>query len=249
MLPRLQLGFAIQVAHAGRRPARPTLAGLRLEFEGLELDVRFAFLDFLRPFEEVPVLLVQPFDLGLEVRLHVGQFLLSGAERLLLPSDVFRVGPDGGFFHLRVLEKFRVLLRPVIDAFLRFLDSRRLSVDLRGPLSQRRFLVRNRLFSRHELSLAILVHPALTLELLVDPRRVLVPFAELALERPEFDLLLADLLLLGEDLGLPFFQLSDPGRLRRRGRAPEPLRFHADLGILQLQFLLLLQEGRTGRVE
>ena len=235
---------AVEVSHAGRRPARPTLAGLRLEFEGLELDVRFAFLDFLRPFEEVPVLLVQPFDLGLEVRLHVGQFLLSGAERLLLPSDVFRVGPDGGFFHLRVLEKFRVLLRPVIDAFLRFLDSRRLSVDLRGPLSQGRFLVRNRLFPRHELGLSILVHPALTLELLVDPRRVLVPFAELALERPEFDLL-----LLGEDLGLPFFQLSDPGRLRRRGRAPEPLRFHADLGILQLQLLLLLQEGRTGRVE
>src|SRR5206468_8619715 len=66
-----------------------------------------------------------------------------------------------------------------------------------------------------ELGLAILVHPALTLELLVDPRRVLVPFAELALERPEVDLLLADLLLLSEDLGLPFFQLSDPGRLRR----------------------------------
>src|SRR5205807_9325595 len=129
------------------------------------------------------------------------------------------------------------------------LDGGTLAVDLRRPLAQGGLLVRDRLLSRDELGLAILVHPALTLELLVDPRRVLVPFAELALERPEFDLLLADLLLLGEDLGLPFFQLSDSGRLRRRGRAPEPFRFHADFGILQLQLLLLLQEGRAGRVE
>src|SRR5207302_3492551 len=134
--------------------------------------------------------------------------------RLFLPPRAFRVRAHGSFLHFRVFEEFRVLLRLVIEGLLRFLDGGTLAVDLRRPLAQGGLLVRDRLLSRDELGLAILVHPALTLELLVDPRRVLVPFAELALERPEFDLLLADLLLLGEDLGLPFFQLSDPSRLR-----------------------------------
>src|SRR6266566_142513 len=108
--------------------------------------------------------------------------------------------------HLRVFEKFRILLRLVIEATLRLFHGGGLAIDFRGSLPQGGLLVRDRLLAGNEFGLPVLERATLALELLVDPRRIFVALAELALQGLDLDLLLADFLLLRENLRLPILQ-------------------------------------------
>src|SRR5207245_1684706 len=86
-----ELALAAHVPHA-RRASLPRLV---FQFEGLQLHFRLALLDLLRLLEEVPVLLVQPFDLGLEVRLHLVELPFPGIEIFFLPAGVRLVRSRG----------------------------------------------------------------------------------------------------------------------------------------------------------
>src|SRR5207244_5820708 len=122
-------------------------------------------------------------------------------------------------------EQLRVLLRLVVELMLGLLDGRGLALDLRGALPQSGLLVGDLLLPGDVFRFAVVEHPPLTLELLLNPSRVLVPLLETGLHRPELDLLLAEFLLLREDLLFPFFQFPNPGRVGsgRRGLDLLPL--------------------------
>src|SRR5438552_674039 len=90
---------------------------------------------------------------------------------------------------------------------------------------------------------------SLALELLVDPRRILVALAELALQGLDLDLLLADFLLLREDLRLPILQLADPRRLAGGMRRLESFGLHPELRLLELELFLLLEERGPSGIE
>src|SRR5881396_1319241 len=162
VLPRFELGVAVEVFHA-RGAGGPALSGLPFQFERLELDIRLAFLEFLRSLEQAPVLLVLPFD-------------------------ILGVRPGRRLLHLRVFEKFRILLRLVIEATLRLFHGGGLAIDFRGSLPQGGLLVRDRLLAGNEFGLPVLERATLALELLVDPRRIFVALAELALQGLDLDL-------------------------------------------------------------
>src|SRR5256885_721399 len=119
----------------------------------------------------------------------------------------------GRFLQLGVLDQLGVLLRLVVELMLGILDRRGLTFDLGGPLPQGRLLIGDLLLPRDVLRLAVVEHPPLTLELLLDPCGVLVPLLQPGLHRLDFDLLLPEFLLLREDLLFPFFQLANPGRI------------------------------------
>src|SRR5881396_95810 len=248
VLPRFELGVAVEVFHS-RGAGGPALSGLPFQFERLELDVRLAFLEFLRSLEQAPVFLVQPLDLGLQVRLHLGDLFLPRREGLFLPFDILGVRPGRRLLHLRVFEKFRILLRLVIEATLRLFHGGGLAIDFRGSLPQGGLLVRDRLLAGNEFGLPVLERATLALELLVDPRRIFVALAELALQGLDLDLLLADFLLLRENLRLPILQLADPRCLAGGMRRLESLGLHAELRFLELEVLFLLQERGPGGIE
>src|SRR5436309_4113725 len=149
VLARFELGVAVEVFHA-RGAGGPALSGLPFQFERLELDVRLAFLEFLRSLEQAPVLLVQPLDLVLQVRLHLGDLFLPRREGLFLPFDILGVRPGRRLLHLGVFEKFRILLRLVIDATLRLFHGGGLAIDFRGSMQQGGLVVRYRLLAGHE---------------------------------------------------------------------------------------------------
>src|SRR6266704_119483 len=219
------------------------------QFERLQLQVRLALLDFLRLLEEVAVLLVQTFDLGLEVRLHLVELPFPGIEILFLPASVRLVRSRGRFLHLGILEQLRVLLRLIVELMLSLLDRRDLTFDLCRPLPQGTLLVRDLLLPGDVLRFAVVEHPPLTLELLFDPGGVLVPLLEPGLHRLEFDLLLHEFLLLREDLLLPFFQLANAGRIGSGVRGLDLLPSQPEFRILQLQLLFLLEQRRALGVE
>src|SRR5437667_97559 len=130
------------------------------------------------------------------------------------------------------------------------LDGRGWTFDLGGPRQQGRLLVGDLFLPGDVLRLAVVEHPPLTLELLLDPSRVLVPLLEPGLHRPQLDLLLPEFLLLREDLLFPFFQLANPGRVGSgRMGGLDLLPFQPEFRILQLQLLFLLQHRCTLRVE
>src|SRR5207249_2940751 len=115
---------------------------------------------------------------------------------------------------------------------------------------QGRLLVGDLFLPGDVLRLAVVEHPPLTLELLLDPSRVLVPLLEPGLHRPQLDLLLPEFLLLREDLLFPFFQFANPGRVGSgRMGGLDLLPFQPEFRILQLQLLFLLQHRCTLRVE
>src|SRR2546422_3717877 len=132
---------------------------------------------------------------------------------------------------------------------LGLLDRRGLALDLRGALPQSGLLVGDLLLPGDVFRFAVVEHPPLTLELLLNPSRVLVPLLETGLHRPELDLLLAEFLLLREDLLFPFFQFPNPGRVGSRVRGLDLLPFQPQFRILELEVLFLLQQRRALRVE
>src|SRR3989475_5158951 len=106
---------------------------------------------------------------------------------------------------------------------LGILDRRGLTFDLGGPLPQGRLLIGDLFLPGDVFRLAVVEHPPLTLELLLDPSRVLVALLETGLHRLEFDLLLPEFLLLREDLLFPFFSFANPGRIGSTVRRLDPL--------------------------
>src|SRR2546426_6388884 len=244
--PFLELRLAAHVLHS-RRPA--SLSRLVFQFEGFQLQVRLALLDLLRLLEEVAVLLVQTFDLRLEVRLHLVELPFPGIEIFFLPAGCPPPLPPGQFLHLCVLLQLGVLLRLFVELMLGILDRPGPTFDLGGPLPQGRLLIGDLLLPRDVLRLAVVEHPPLTLELLLGSGRILVPLLEPGLHRLEFHLLLPEFFLLREDLLLPFFQLANPGRIGSTARRLDLLPSQPEFRILQLQLLFLLQQRRTFRVE
>src|SRR2546429_8898673 len=97
---------------------------------------------------------------------------------------------------------------------LGLLDRRGLTFDLGGTLPQGRLLAGDLLLPGDVLRLAAVEHPPLTLELLLGSRRILLPLLVPRLHRLELRLILPDLLLLLEDLLLPFLHLVNPRRVR-----------------------------------